>query len=72
MVKPEDGKERRDETARDRMQREHEERVDRLASIPQEMWEKALKEQREDEERKAKELFGDKKPTIYIDRYTDL
>ncbi|OFB39309.1 hypothetical protein Manayef4_03950 [Frankia sp. CgMI4] len=33
---------------------------------------KAKEDERKEDEERRKRIFGDKKPTLYVDRYTDL
>ncbi|KEZ36045.1 hypothetical protein E0F15_04840 [Frankia sp. B2] len=55
-----------------RRSQKFDEGMDRLQTFDPDKWEAVKKRMREKEEEETKRIFGDKKPTLYVDRYTDL
>jgi hypothetical protein len=60
------------ETDEEREARRTRRRFETIENITPEQWDEAREEYEESERQKTKKIFGDKPPTLYVDRYDDL
>ncbi|EIV91143.1 hypothetical protein [Frankia sp. QA3] len=60
-----------DEEFEARRSREFDEALDEARTFTPEEWEETKERMRRKDEEEAKRIFGDKKPTVWVDRYID-